>query len=400
MKIALAEFERTDGAPPLEMFVQGIKAEETREKYTRSLRRVLCSVFEEILEGTFEERAAQLVERGRENPEWLRDLLLSLSKKLRGRTELARDDPDYFNPASMGNYFKPIKKLLDMNDVSMPWKRIYATFPEQDNVPDSRGWTRAEIAKMLRFAAGTTDRALVLLAASSGMRVGGFDLNWGDIKFVYGEGENLSFEGSGDPACAMVSVYHGTIAQYPAFITPEACRALADHRQVWVRDVGREPEPSDPVFKKCGPLPRRATQQMIKKRIQRMVVKAGLRPPESKNHRRFEVPMMNGFRRFWNKACKESLSADSPLSSLIKKEYMMGHTGLVSLDKNYFQANPMELAAEYLGAVSRLTIGDEERFAAESKRKAERIAELESDKDEIKELRALVEELSSRVKPG
>ena len=40
------------------MFIQGIKAEETRDKYTRSLRRVLCSVFEEILEGTFEERAA------------------------------------------------------------------------------------------------------------------------------------------------------------------------------------------------------------------------------------------------------------------------------------------------------------------------------------------------------
>ena len=46
MKITLAEFERTDGAPPLEMFMQGIKAEETREKYSRTLRKVLCGVFE------------------------------------------------------------------------------------------------------------------------------------------------------------------------------------------------------------------------------------------------------------------------------------------------------------------------------------------------------------------
>ena len=61
MKITLAEFERVGKAPPLEMFSQGIKAEETREKYTRTLRRVLCCVFEEILEGTFEERAEQLV---------------------------------------------------------------------------------------------------------------------------------------------------------------------------------------------------------------------------------------------------------------------------------------------------------------------------------------------------
>ena len=53
MKITLAEFERVGKAPPLEMFSQGIKAEETREKYTRTLRRVLCCVFEEILEWMF-----------------------------------------------------------------------------------------------------------------------------------------------------------------------------------------------------------------------------------------------------------------------------------------------------------------------------------------------------------
>ena len=398
MKITRAEFKRTKDAPPLEMFAQGIKAEETREKYTRTLRRVLCGVFEEILEGTFEERAAQLVRYGRENPEWVRDLLLNLSKKLRARTELARDDPNYYNPVSMNSYFKPIKKLFDMNDVGMPWKRIYATFPEEDNVPDSRGWTRAEISRMLRFASGAVDRALVLLAASSGIRSGGFDLDWGDVKPVYRDGDKLSFEGAGEPVCAMLSVYSGTSSQYWAFITPEAHRALSDHRESWARETGRQPEPSDPVFKKYGPLPVRATQVSVKKRIQRMVSKAGLRSPDLKKNRRFEVPLMNGFRRFWNKACKESLSPDSPVSSLVKTEFMMGHTGLTSLDKNYFKVSPLELAAEYLHAVPNLTIGDEERLAAESERRAERISELEQDKDEIKEPRALVEQLSRRVK--
>ena len=228
----------------------------------------------------------------------MRDLLLNLSKKLRARTELPRGDPGYYNPVSMAGYFKPIKKLLDMNDVSMPWARIYATFPEQDNVPDSRGWTRAEISRMLRFASGTTDRALILLAASSGIRMGGFDLDWGDMKPVYLDGDKLSFEGSGEPACTMLSICRGTISQYLAFVTPEACRALADHRESWARETGRRPEPSDPIFKN-GPLARRATQVSVKKMIQRMMSKAGLRSPDLKNHRRFEVPMMNGFRRFW-----------------------------------------------------------------------------------------------------
>ena len=151
------------------------------------------------------------------------------------------------------------------------------------------------------------------------------------------------------------------------------------------------PEPSDPMFKRYGPLPVRATQVSVKKRIQRMVSRAGLRSPDRKNCRRFEVPLMNGFRRFWNKACKESMSPDSPVSSLVKTEFMMGHTGLTSLDKNYFKVNPLELAAEYLHAVPNLTIGDEERLAAESERKAGQIAEMEHDRYEIKELRALVD---------
>ena len=62
---------------------------------------------------------------------------------------------------------------------------------------------------MLRFAAGTTDRALMLLAASSGIRMGSFDLDWGDMKPVYRDGDKLSFEGTGKPACAMLSIYWG-----------------------------------------------------------------------------------------------------------------------------------------------------------------------------------------------
>ena len=58
----------------------------------------------------------------------MRDLLLNLSRKIHERTELPKDHNDYLNPDSIGNYFKPVKKLLDMNDVSIPWKRVHATY--------------------------------------------------------------------------------------------------------------------------------------------------------------------------------------------------------------------------------------------------------------------------------
>ena len=62
-----------------------------------------------------------------------------------------------------------------MNDIAMPWKRIYATYPELDNVPESRGWTREEIGRMLRNTHDPMERALVLVLASSGVRSGGLD---------------------------------------------------------------------------------------------------------------------------------------------------------------------------------------------------------------------------------
>src|SRR3990172_2248907 len=127
LKIRKDEFERSEEQPALELFWQGIRAEETREKYTRSLRRILCVILEEFFEGSFEQRADQMVKVAKENPEWARDLLLNLSKKLRERTKLPKEHDDYLRPSSIANIFKPIKKLFDMNDVTFSWKRIYTT---------------------------------------------------------------------------------------------------------------------------------------------------------------------------------------------------------------------------------------------------------------------------------
>ena len=93
MKLTKKEIVRVEDDSPLELFGQGIKSKETLDKYTRMLRQVTCKVLEDVLEGTFEERVRQMVNIGREDPGWLRDLLLNLSRKLRERTELPKDDP-------------------------------------------------------------------------------------------------------------------------------------------------------------------------------------------------------------------------------------------------------------------------------------------------------------------
>lgn len=132
MKVTVDEIATMDEKSHLDLFRQGIRAEKTREKYTRTLRKVVCEIMEDLPRGDFEEWLAEMVRRGKEHPDWtLR--LLKLSEKLRAKTELPKDNADYLNPASIPNYFKPLKKLFDMCDVTIPWKRIYATYPELDN---------------------------------------------------------------------------------------------------------------------------------------------------------------------------------------------------------------------------------------------------------------------------
>ena len=132
MKIRVEDLHEIT-SEPIKLFYDGIKSHETREKYTRTLRRILCDFLEDVLHGSFEERAAELVNKAKSNPDFTLSVLLAISRKLKQRTELPETDPNYLNPESFANYFKPIKKIFDMNGIAVVWKRIYATYPESNN---------------------------------------------------------------------------------------------------------------------------------------------------------------------------------------------------------------------------------------------------------------------------
>lgn len=138
---------------PSELFYQGIRAEATRDKYTRTLQKFTCETLEDVLSGTFEERVTDLVNKSRKDPKWALNILLTISRKQKERTKLESDHIDYLNPHSFDNIFKPLKKLFDMNEIPIIWKCVYATFPEQNNSTSSftRRYTREEIHKMLSF---------------------------------------------------------------------------------------------------------------------------------------------------------------------------------------------------------------------------------------------------------
>ena len=403
MKLTKEEFERTRTDSSFELFLDGIKAEQTKKKYVRTLRKILCDILEDFLDGTLEQRSNHLVKSAKQDPEWTQDLMINLSKMLKARTILPKNDKNYLNPSTIPNYFKPIKKLFDMNNVPFTWKRIYSTFPELNNLDNTREWKREEIQQMLKFTNGAVDRCIILVATSSGIRLGGFELTWDDLTPMYRIDGNITTEitesqEDAQLVCAMIRVYRGSPESYPAFITPETYKALIDHKNEWIREVKREPRPDEPIFKKEGMLPIMASPDSLKKRVERILERSGLRKPLPTGQKRYEVPAMNGFRRFWNKACKESISHDSPLASLIKKEFMMGHSGLISMDRNYFKTHVYELAEEYLNAVPNLTIDDSARLRESNHLKDKKIKLLESEKDtRITDLENIVNSLAKRL---
>ena len=420
----------------LTLFRAGIKSEVTRATYEKRLKEFLCGTLENYLDGNktlrekqrqqilaednnkkiemvldadFSTRANELVQKTKKNPDETIGMLLAYSSKLKKRCEKPKEDPDYLNPNTVPNMFKPIKKLFKMNGLHFEWERITATYPEAETNRDMRGYTREEIATILKFT-NPLESAVTHLASSSGIRRGGFNFTWDCIKPVYRRNDNLVMgnyddEDDSDTICGIITVYAGSNEQYFAMFTPEAWEAIKVYRTKWRSDTLKEPQPKDPFLKRAGNSVISLSCDAIANRLNKILKKAKIREPLEAGKRNYDVPIMNGFRRFFNKINKETFSKDSPLAALIKKEMMLSHTGLLKLDKNYFQTHWKELVDEYLEAVPSLTISAEHRVKAENKRLRKEKSNLEQKieenqlvKNEVFRQARVIENLSKEIK--
>lgn len=388
-----------NASEPIQLFYSGCKSPATKAKYIQSLKRVLFEFMEEILESdTFESRANELVTRARDDPKWIISILVAIVEGLKKKTELPKDNPDFLKTTCFDNYIPPMKKLFDMNDIPIVWKRIYSIYPENHSDEDTRGYTRDEIKKMLKIA-NAQDSASILIASSSGIRLGAFDFRWKHVKPVYEIDGQYKWEDQdvtesitkeGKVVCGVIMIYSDGDHRQFGFITPEALEAIESYRITWIQQIGKEPSPEQPFLKQEGILVKPLQIKSLWSHIRKVSINAGLREPLVKGKRRHNIPLMNGFRRYFNKTNKESISKDSLLSQLIKKEVMMGHTGLISLDKNYFKLHMSELIEEYLNAVSSLTISDEIRQKA-------KIQKLEFEKSELQSKQFVIDDLTKRL---
>ena len=230
------------------------------------------------------------------------------------------------------------------------------------------------------------------MASSSGIRRGAFDFTWDCIKPIYRKNNELvmgEFDDSNDSdlVCGMLTVYAGTNDQYFGLFSTEAWNSIKNYKIQWASDLLQSPKPDDKFLKKAGNMKISLSCDAMANRLSKILKKSKLREPLTDGNRSHDVPVMNGFRRFFDKITSESFTRESSLGSLIKRERLMGHTGLIKLDKNYFKTHWKELVEEYLEVVPSLIISSEERLKADNNRLRKEKSELQTTRQEMEELK-------------
>ncbi len=352
----------TDGVP-YEKFLDGIKDPGTKRHYVKNLERFLREVPQELYEqlgcavpdGTLESSAECFVKLCEKNPKAGTNIIAEYIKHFNG---LVRQGE--ISPNTVPNYPKPIKVLLDTNDVAIHWKRLYHLYPRPVNSQD-RAYTREELQKMMIAAHDITDKVIITMFSSAGFRLESWSyFTWRDVIFFRDEEEQ--FKGGA------LLVYCGDPESYWTFITPEACEYLWQYREKWRNDLHSYPEPDFPLLRVTDRLEvRRLEQKGVRKRVENMAKDAGLRPPLPPGKKRYSVKLDHGFRKYFNTMMRRAKV------NYLDKEDMMGHK--VGLEKNYerYVEEDFERFSEYQKAIAFLTISDEQRLKKEAKDAQEKI---------------------------
>ncbi len=386
MQISLEDVENeTD---PYKFFLDSIKSKDTLRKYKSSLGHFLKAVPTGVFEGTEYVKcqevgslAMMFANLARKDPDLAKKILTAYVKQMRKLVEEGK-----MSANTLPNYVKPIKAFLEINGIAIHWKSIYKLYPRASPEADDRAYTREEIQQMLEVCSDVTDKVIILMSSSGGFRVESWNyFTWKDVRFF--KNEDGSFKG------AALLVYRGDPEHYWTFITPEACRMLEQYKELWKSQTGKYPEPNDPLLKVTK---QRKVVRLefagVKRRLDRIVKKIGLRASLPPGKRRYEVQLSHGFRKYFNTMMRRAGV------NFLDKEDMMGHS--VGLERHYerYSEEDFERFPEYQKAIPFLTISKEEKLAIRNKQLEEELTKQESQAKEIKQLRQDIEILRKYVR--
>src|SRR6266516_432360 len=268
-------------------------------------------------------------------------------------------------------YLTGVKSFLEFSEIPLPWKKIAKFYP--DDVTNSyRSYTKEEIIKLLSVA-DPRDRCIILLMASSGIRVGAIQtLKVKSVKRL-------------DNEIGIVTVYpESKDSVYAALVTPEFLTSLDEYLK-YRKSQGEKITAESwlirdkfATFSKKTNKPIPPSVRAINKQMRFLLRKAGLQFEE--------LQPDHSLRKFFNTALMNSDVAYT------FKELLMGHS--VKLDNVYYdkdnEKSRQKILLEYMKAIDALTIHDEYRLRKQ-------IVEYEQKLKDVPRVEQLESQLANKI---
>ena len=357
-------------------FLKGFRSDVTRESYAKKLVQFL---------EWHDLTADGLLLMAQQKPRSVQRLIIDHIEERR----------DTVSGSTINQTVVSLKHFFEMNDAdeSISWKKISRIQPRVRKTGSDRAPTIQEIRQMLD-AADLRTRCIILICASSGIRVGAFnDLLWGDLRPVsYGDGQQM----------ARLLIYRGSVEEYVTFVSPECYAMLLKYREMreeagehvtaksplirdsWDSNIYRKNKAKSPRV--AVPLTSKTISNMMGKFLKRANMRSSTL--QKSGH---EFKQVHGFRKYFKTSAERTMKT-------IDVEKLMGHT------ENYYKPSEKYLLEQYVKAVPDITISEEEELRRTVKVQAvisdkkvgeierenvtlqDRLAKLESNYDSLKEI--------------
>jgi integrase len=141
--------------------------------------------------------------------------------------------------ATVNTQIGALHHFYEINDVELKWSKINQFKEEYHSIVEDRPYTREEI-KTLVDRADLRSKAIILLMASSGIRIGAIPgLRIRDLLPIDKDAYSLY----------QITVYKKSKAKYTTFCTPE-CRKVIDEYIKWRESAGEQIKSESPLSRK------------------------------------------------------------------------------------------------------------------------------------------------------
>ena len=336
-----------------QLFLSGIRAEKTKEKYDYYLNR--------FLKETKLKSFTALVELDEETRQDIVEKYL-LMLKAKGLTRTAVRPVLY-----------SIELFFDMNK-----KTLHKTVLRKlvQGIPDhitggEKAYTNKDIQKMLEKAPDSRARALIHFMASLGARPGVIV----DPILTFAMTESMPL------GCLAVHLYEGSNEHYWGFLTPEATKALHEYRDERIRN-GENVTSDSPIFRadynEFGQAPVKPLSRDNAYQIINRIVK-NARVERVKIGNRYDKALNTAFRKRFNTIMKTTKGINVNLA-----EKMMGHSVTIPLDNVYLDVLKEKLFAEFRKAIPELIIDESQKIKMELEKEKNEKSELLRERENSK----------------